>query len=41
MHAILYLCINWQIDIKVAPRSLANEESGVCTDKFLSLISKK
>jgi hypothetical protein len=29
MHAILYLCINWQIDIKVAPRSLANEESGV------------
>jgi hypothetical protein len=41
IYAILYLCTNWQVDIKVAPGSLANEESGVYGDKFLRLISKK
>jgi len=41
IYAILYLFTNCQVDIKVAPGSLANEESGVYTDKFLRLISKK
>ncbi|ONM09879.1 Protein AE7-like 1 [Zea mays] len=32
---------HFKVDIKVAPGSLANEESGVYSDKFLRLISKK
>ncbi|PWZ55989.1 Protein AE7-like 1 [Zea mays] len=37
----VFLEILVMVDIKVAPGSLANEESGVYSDKFLRLISKK
>ncbi|CAD6206870.1 unnamed protein product [Miscanthus lutarioriparius] len=50
MATVIGLCLrlkmqnyppHFKVDIKVAPGSLANEESGVYTDKFLRLISKK